>query len=488
MSIDISLELEQDRFSPKDFLYQRKGPWPQPAPEHPHGQAAAVLHLPWQESMDWNWNVGLRYVRQLIGFTPVALWRTLVDPHLHTVTDSKFTEILTDGVISSFLCPKLDPRDQRILKSLLDTHTLSEGESWYKVDFSPMAYVQTHPGLYAAVTVTLFKRKKDQSYEVIGTWLNNQVFTPKDGDAWELAKYYALQGAGICVTLLKHPAGHFPTDAVNAITQTSLPVKHPIFMLLRPHFRLALGVSDAVLHGKGTVLKSDTFYSPYPGTMKDHVELVATGWKGLKYTDGTYNSAYPPYEFSLDPPVVHSGYGEFLKRYWITIYDFVYKVTQTLDKKDPFIKAWARDVGRWLPGFPSVDKIVDPVILAKALTYMIHQVSIQHSSEHYDYATKSVNEVPMRLRVPPPNSKSVKATQNKLVKFVDTFKYHMCMQMFFKTFPITRMDEIDYGFEGQLKKDNQDFMLALKKTEEGLKKDGIKVYIPLCETAPSIQF
>ena len=29
-----------------DFMYQRSGPWPQPAPDHPMAMAAEVLHLP----------------------------------------------------------------------------------------------------------------------------------------------------------------------------------------------------------------------------------------------------------------------------------------------------------------------------------------------------------------------------------------------------------------------------------------------------------
>ena len=27
----------------EDYLYQRKGPWPQPSPEHPLGEAPAVV-------------------------------------------------------------------------------------------------------------------------------------------------------------------------------------------------------------------------------------------------------------------------------------------------------------------------------------------------------------------------------------------------------------------------------------------------------------
>lgn len=38
--------------NPKDFLYGRKGPWPQPCPDHPYDESPAVIHLPLIEWID----------------------------------------------------------------------------------------------------------------------------------------------------------------------------------------------------------------------------------------------------------------------------------------------------------------------------------------------------------------------------------------------------------------------------------------------------
>jgi len=49
-------------YKPSDFLYGRKGPWPQPSPDHPFGESPAVLKVPLREVLDWWLFVGLRYI------------------------------------------------------------------------------------------------------------------------------------------------------------------------------------------------------------------------------------------------------------------------------------------------------------------------------------------------------------------------------------------------------------------------------------------
>ena len=45
-SDDLTLESEFEDLPPEDFLYDRRGPWPQPSPNHPFGEAPGVLHIP----------------------------------------------------------------------------------------------------------------------------------------------------------------------------------------------------------------------------------------------------------------------------------------------------------------------------------------------------------------------------------------------------------------------------------------------------------
>src|SRR5262245_24471477 len=68
--------------SQKDFLYGRKGPWPQPSPSSPLGQAPAVVHLPFADQIDWQVHIGSRYLATLLFWWPVAAARTAAEPEL----------------------------------------------------------------------------------------------------------------------------------------------------------------------------------------------------------------------------------------------------------------------------------------------------------------------------------------------------------------------------------------------------------------------
>ena len=58
----------------KKFLYDRKGPWPQPNPQRPMGEAPIVLNIPLRERLDWTLHVGLRIVVKFLVNIPVGVW------------------------------------------------------------------------------------------------------------------------------------------------------------------------------------------------------------------------------------------------------------------------------------------------------------------------------------------------------------------------------------------------------------------------------
>ena len=59
----------QQEAPPDQFLYGRKGPWPQPSPSHPLQEAAEVLNIPPIESLVWNGTVGKRLL-EILGKDP----------------------------------------------------------------------------------------------------------------------------------------------------------------------------------------------------------------------------------------------------------------------------------------------------------------------------------------------------------------------------------------------------------------------------------
>jgi hypothetical protein len=71
------LEKEFKELPPESFLYDRRGPWPQPSANHPFGEVKAVLHLPFSETFNWWKKVGFRYIKDLMFYTPVAFFKSI---------------------------------------------------------------------------------------------------------------------------------------------------------------------------------------------------------------------------------------------------------------------------------------------------------------------------------------------------------------------------------------------------------------------------
>ncbi len=87
--------------NPSDYLYDRMGPWPQPNPAM--DLWAAVVHLPKDELRRYQWNIGLRYMSQLVLYTPAALWYAWTNPGLAPLDDAEFADRMCVRAFSKFL-------------------------------------------------------------------------------------------------------------------------------------------------------------------------------------------------------------------------------------------------------------------------------------------------------------------------------------------------------------------------------------------------
>jgi hypothetical protein len=421
--------------NPSTFLFER-GPWPQPAPQAPDRAAPAVLHLPPEEQAAWQRHVGYRYLIDAAIRLPGAFFWALRHRGLKPVSDQRLAEILTDGIIGKFLCDDLNEEDARVFRKYLeDPGARGPEDRWYKSDFTPMKFIASEPDGDSATapTVVLWRRAPDGKYSVVAVSVARdadvRVFDGKDPpETWELAKYFALQGAGVCTTLLMHPLLHFPTDAVNAITKTLLPREHPLFQLLEPHFFLQLGVDDAVLHNGGTVLKSGPyrFYAPYPGTFAEHARLVSSLWTGSTTLSGRPNSAFPAYRFPLDGWRYACPYSDFLRAYFETLLGFTAPVAAHIlagpAEQVALVRQWARHIAWWIPGFPGEEEIVQGDNLARALASVLHDVAVGHSADHYLYSQIDQQEVPFILHSPTPTGAGDKLDRRSLVGIRDAVR------------------------------------------------------------------
>ncbi|MBY0413421.1 MAG: hypothetical protein K2Q18_04620, partial [Bdellovibrionales bacterium] len=383
--------------SPSDFLYDRKGPWPQPCPEHPFGEAAGVIHLPFGEAVDWWLKIGSRYVGTLL-YTPIAYMRGIITPGVDEVSDEEFVSMLTNSMLAKFVKNVFDSTDRKIFGNKLE-----EDNVWI-CDFEPVKVVKTFDGIYASASKTLLK-KNGEKFSIIGIHIDqtDSFFVPTDGDKWELAKYFVLQGGALCSTLVIHPLLHFPMDSVNAITKTALPKDHIIFQLFYPHLRFTLYLEKAVLTFKTSLLMSKWWmpYAPYPGPYIGLRDLLVEGYKGIGD-----NFSYPPFKFQFEPEFIVGKYGEFHQAYYPVFKKFVEEVLVDLSDTEVFyLTAWADYITAWVPGFPKGAELVrDRALLVSTVAYCLFDVTVGHTVDHYNFGHMDIRKIPMRLRQLPPSN------------------------------------------------------------------------------------
>jgi hypothetical protein len=467
-------------YSPKDFYKNRKGPWPQPSPVHPWGESPAVLKLPLSETIDWWTFIGSRYVATL-GLTPYYFLKGLLNPGLKEVNDDKFEWFFNETMLCKFLTPNLDKVDKDIFKDVLN-----QDKEWFIADLEAVRVVKPFKGIHCSASKTLlYKENGCFKIECIYIDKSEEIFWPNDGDAWELAKYFVLQGGALCSTLVTHPNQHFPVDSINAIVKTSLPKKHPLYRLLRPHLRFTLALENAVLNYKSSLLKEKKWmvYAPYPGGSDGLRDLLVEGYKGIKG-----NASYPPFSFPMKEPNLETKYGVYLRTYYRVISDFVKEIVKTVPQDDIWTIRWADYVNKHVPDFPSGDIIFKNDNLHKAVTSYLFIVTVGHSVDHYNYGSLDKREIPLRIRQKPPVKGIKMKKRSKLCSATDLMKYYMADVLFFSPTTVTSLIKTEYNFDEKSQKDAvKKFKKDLVKAEKELIKNNI-YYMPLKKIAASIQF
>jgi hypothetical protein len=470
-------------YKAKDFLYQRKGPWPQPSPEHPLGEAPAVIHLPLKEWFEWWAFIGSRFILTL-GYSPIAYLQGLFNHSLDPMPDKEFIELFENSMLAKFICDELDETDQKIFKQYL-----GQDEEFFILDFETTRVVKPFKGMYTSGTKCLIKKIAGGKYKYwpVAIYIDKTqaLLTPDDGAAWELAKYYVLQGAALGITLVVHSILHFPLDSINAITKSSVPKDHILFKLIYPHLRFTLPLESAVLNFDSTVINPKWYkpYSPHPGPAEGLRDLLVDGFKGING-----NASYKSYKYPMRPEKIHAYFGEYRDRYYEVFYEFVSKVLQDFDKEDPILSLWAKYISQYVPGFPDEEEIKQDDKLIQAVAYFMWSVTVGHAVDHETYANIGVRKKPMRLRQPPPDKSTKTMDRNKLNTFWDVGKYIMAQILFFKAWTVDRLLDIDYKLpEVYQQQAQKEFFENLHKLDLALKKEEI-CYMELKNMPSSIQY
>jgi hypothetical protein len=465
----------------------------------------------------------------MLFYTPVAFVYGLRNPSPRIVTDHELEERFDNTVFNKMIVPftkmddatagdmpeptphpamqmpvqetqqlLIDRREQlaqklawdRFPEQLAQTKTTSETRL-FVADFSIFEDLPTYPGTYAAATTVLFKRDAPKArLDVVSIHVNGLELTPKDGDAWELAKLFVMQGATIRLVYSTHALLHFPVDSINAISKDRLPTDHVLFQLLIPHTDLQLVLDKVVQTGTMSPLLNHQIF-PWCAHTGPGAGLVRT--LEQLYLGVEDNPAYPAYHYKHPRRTAEEKYVNFLEAYYQTILRFVRKVLAKVEDGDPIVRQWADYIAEYVPGFPDGDHIFTPYDsvseyrnLDWAVATFIWDVSVGHTTDHYNMGLLDINENPFRIRVPPPASKDATFDRKALRKWSDFVRYRLFWRLFLTATTVFRLENVRYPFtDPELRRFNDEFLLDLERTAKAMSGDE---FIPLREIARSVQF
>ncbi|HEN3604680.1 TPA: hypothetical protein ACJTCA_004179 [Yersinia enterocolitica] len=479
-----------------DYRYGDDGPWPKIntlVEELP----PVIDNVPQEQLDDFRINVVPHYRRILKSGRIKTIFRMLVSGHkLLPVADDTFAYNIFFGISSKLLTPDFNEQDYIDFKEFINSQEMFDerGEPRYlKVDTLSMNKIIPLFGIYSAPAVTLFRRVDKTKGIPLAIKINGLILTPEDGDAWELAKYFVLQGVLMISVQGKHPQLHFPMDAISAITLSSLPTQHLLYRLISPHTRIQLAINQAVTLLPYSVSHNNQYlpYTPFPAWGNIPLIHPHMGWPGQledAFCGIAENESYPAYKYPMQPEKNWTDLEDFLTAYHAVIYDFVSGVVRHMSVNDPIITYWSDAIAAWVPGFPNSQEIKQGDNLARAITAFIWDVSVAHSADHGALGQCQQNIFPLRIRVPPPASKSIPPiNRRRIVTFDDTLRNRLCFSMYFgPPQSVEHLYDTWYNFDHPtLDHLNRLFLEQLAKTEKNLT---CRKFISLKDIARSISF
>lgn len=173
----------------KNFLYGRKGPWPQPCPDHPYDESPGVIHLPINEWIDWWLRIGSRFVFLWPALTPIYFLDGLLNPGCKKVSDEEFHNYLTNTMMARFITPNMDEVDCEVFNA-----HMKPGKKYFVVDLDPVRVIKPFKGMHVSPTKTLLEEIAPQVFKIECIWMNKtaQVIEPTDGmpGNWQNISYF----------------------------------------------------------------------------------------------------------------------------------------------------------------------------------------------------------------------------------------------------------------------------------------------------------
>jgi hypothetical protein len=438
------------KLMPDQFLYSRKGPWPQPSPSHPLKCAAEVLNIPPIEELMFNATIGKRYLETQVTYPALAGGYAANNLGWTGPTDERFHEILFDTLCTRYLKP-LSAEETAKFKSDLAADNpgfeYDESKNYGAYNFTAMSLIEPLPGTFCAPT-QLFYEENPQTEEricrqiVIGEGEDEVAIYPGDS-AWGLATIYVLQGAAYHLLFVTHPSLHFPFDSTNAITKSSVPLAHPMFQLLSPHATYSLMLNNSVLESAESVVNNNaqgTRFDPLTGNGYNLKLLFGAGYTGLEESE--FAAGYPAFDYMEPQMGFASDYGRWLEDYYknafLPMAEAVAAFVLADDNMKEFAQRWGDYNSTYVLGFPSGEKLMVEATLAKALAIYTWNTSIAHGGDHDSFGNFILPvEKCLRIRRAPPKSRDdAEVKAGEIFTGNDLQRAALANEMFFRPWAI----------------------------------------------------
>ena len=413
---------------------------PVQCPQYPERMPPSVTDIADSEYQEFRKKIVKRYMQSLIGET----WDSLEVAHNmpESMDDDLLNHIYWSSPFSRFLTAEFTDNDASIFQTIFKEK--SPDEVLYKIDHSHLKDQNTYPGVYIAAVIGLF-RSVPEGLQVVSIAVNGKSFTPCQGEAWERARLFLLQGSSLSLVGGVHASLHFPTDSVIAITRQYIAEEKPIAKLIEAHSYLQLPLNYGVRWSPRSYAHNSPreIYTAFPGPREDVFHGFMTYYEGVEG-----NSAYPSYQFPLSPPEFPGPYGQALKQYYDVILQFCRTVVSQVELND--LVEWADELSELVPGFPCGKEILDVETLARVLTGYIHSVSVWHYMEHKLYSRLPVHHNPHRIRVEPPTGDEMKTEWWQRTRHTDLFRQEIARRMFYECHTVRCMLDVQYNFTNEV--------------------------------------
>lgn len=214
-------------------------------------------------------------------------------------------------------------------------------------------------GRYVGSPIAVFYRAGTGLESVLIQVEPGRLATPTqpDVDRWMQAKLFVQTADVTYHELIVHLCDtHLAMEAFAIATPRQLPKTHPVYRLLRPHFRFLLAINtrgNTILLGEGAAI--DSLMAP---TRAASLAIINQAYRSRSFQDyalptiisqrGLDSAALPEFPYRDDALLLWEAIAHYVTRYL----QRYYPDDQTV-RHDPYLQAWAAELGAPLDSRPA---------------------------------------------------------------------------------------------------------------------------------------